>query len=118
MKKILIIDDSTADRLIVKEILQGYEIIEAKNGSVGIEIIKRADIDLVITDQYMEPINGLEAIKEMLKIKPDLRCIVITAHESVKLAVTGFRVGAVDFISKPINALELIEVVERNITKK
>ncbi len=109
MAVILIIDDTVTDRLILKKILEKdkHKVIEAHNGEKGLRLIKKhKDIDIVLTDQEMSGMKGLDILKEVLKTSdtPPL-FIMITGFSSIPLAIHFFEMGGKGFIEKPFEEI-------------
>lgn len=105
-KKILIVDDSATDRLIIKKMLTKYSILTANDGLEAMHIInKHTDIDLIILDLNMPNMDGFEVLD---KLRSDnrykrLRTIILTNYDELENEIKGLKLGAVDYIRKPIN---------------
>jgi DNA-binding NtrC family response regulator len=114
-QKILIVDDEKKIRIILEQILtdEGYEAASAESGEEGIALAKTFQPDLVLMDQNMPGMDGIETMTRMRGIRPDMTFIIITAYGSIKLAVEAIKKGAYDFISKPFDNDELIIVINR-----
>lgn len=106
MNNILIIDDEEFIRENLNRILEneGYSTFLAQKGSDGIEITGREDIDLVLLDLNLPDINGIEVLKRIKQIVPDILVIVITGYATVDSAVEALKLGAYDYIKKPFKA--------------
>lgn len=117
MQKILIIDDEPHILLMLKKMLerQGYEIDMATNGVEGIELMQKTRPDLVITDIIMPEKEGLETIREMIRIKADLKIIAMSGGGKVSaesyLKIAGI-FGASRVIAKPFSMKEMTEAVK------
>ena len=117
MQKILIVDDEPHILLMLKKMLEpsGYEIDLAANGVEGIELFKKSAEDLVITDIIMPEKEGLETIREMRRIKPDLKIIAMSGGGKVSadnyLEIARI-FGASKIISKPFTKQEMITAVQ------
>ncbi len=83
-----------------------------KNGEEGIETVKNEEIDLVLLDINLPDINGLEVLKKLKEIEPNLLVIVITGYSSVEDAVLALKLGAYDYIKKPFKA-DSIKLITR-----
>ncbi|MCK4966960.1 sigma-54-dependent Fis family transcriptional regulator, partial [bacterium] len=108
--KILLIDD---DKLILKLLKKelgdaGYEVKTAEGGADGFEKFKSGSYDLLITDYMMPDIDGIELMQKVKAIDPDFPVIVFTAYGTVKNATDALRMGAVDYIEKPLDKEELL----------
>lgn len=114
-KTILLIDDDKSFRRVIEYQLveEGYEVITADNGSIGLDILSNQKIDLVITDIRMPEMDGLELLKTLKEISYDVIVIVVTAYGSIESAVEAMRLGANDYITKPVDKNELLLKVEK-----
>lgn len=115
MKKILIVDDDTAHRTMLKVNLMGagYEIIEADDGDQVLPALDNQEVDLILMDLKMQRMDGMEAIK-MLREKGRVEpVVVITAFSSVESAVEAMKYGAMDYVTKPVD----IEALKLTIAK-
>jgi len=122
MKKILIIDDEPNILLMLKKMLEksGFEIDLAPNGLEGIRLFKESNADLVITDIIMPEKEGLETIRDMRQIKPDLKIIAMSGGGKVSAenylgAAKIF--GAAKLVAKPFTRSEMISAVEELLGK-
>lgn len=121
MKRVLIIDDEPHILLMLKKMLdrQGYEIDMATNGVEGVELFKKSGADLVITDIIMPEKEGLETIREMIRIKPGLKIIAMSGGGKVSadsyLKIAGI-FGASRSISKPFSMKEMSDAVRDLLT--
>lgn len=115
-KTILVVDDETIIRQSLCDQLEdlGFQVLEAENGQRGIELIEQEEIDLVLTDLRMPEMSGLEVIHHSKLVKPNLLIIVISGAGHIGDAVEAMRLGAYDYIVKPIKGLD---VLNHTITK-
>lgn len=117
MQKILIIDDEPHILLMLKKMLEqfGYEIDLAANGNEGIELYRKSAADLVITDIIMPEKEGLETIREMRRIRPDLKIIAMSGGGKVSadnyLEIARI-FGASRVITKPFTKKEMVSAVQ------
>lgn len=110
MKKLLIVDDSAILRMHLKGALQQYglEVVgEATNGVEALEKFKETGPNLVTMDITMPEMNGLSCTREMLKISPDVKIVVISALSSSDIAIEAVAAGARDYLRKPFEPAEL-----------
>ncbi len=107
---VLVVDDSSADRLLIKNTLSDYRVLEACDGVEAARIIEsEEEIDILILDLNMPNMDGfavLELIKNSERHKK-LRPIILTAYDEIENEIKGLKSGAVDFIHKPIHSLAL-----------
>ncbi|MEI8172673.1 MAG: sigma-54 dependent transcriptional regulator [Deltaproteobacteria bacterium] len=108
-KKILIIDDDNSFRRVLEYNLQeeGYQVLSASSGEAGLVIFAEQSLDLVITDMKMAGIGGFDVLTAIKKQSPDALVIIVTAFGAIDKAVEAMKLGAYDYITKPINRDEL-----------
>jgi two-component system, chemotaxis family, chemotaxis protein CheY len=122
MKKIMIVDDAIFMRQMLAKILvaEGFEICaEASCATEAVEKYKTIKPDLVTMDivmPMMEELDGIGAVKEIIKIDPDARIIICSVMGQQSLVVEAIRAGAKDFVTKPVQPVRLLEAV-KNILK-
>ena len=119
MKKpihILVVDDETNIRLMLRTALTsvGYTVQEATNGKEALEIIGRFVPDVMILDLSMPAVDGIAVLNQLKGVRADRkpRIIVLTAYGSIPVAVKATRLGAVDFLEKPVSPDEVREAVQ------
>jgi two-component system, NtrC family, response regulator AtoC len=114
MEKILIIDDEAFIRENVEHILgeDGYSVLGASNGRSALELIADEDLDLVLLDLNLGPENGIDVLKSLKTIDPELLVIVITGFGSVESAVEALKLGAFHYMKKPFKADALRVIVK------
>ncbi|MBI5403649.1 MAG: sigma-54-dependent Fis family transcriptional regulator [Ignavibacteriae bacterium] len=119
MKRIIIVDDESSSRAILKKIISdaGYSVTLASGGEEALKKISASRFDVMLTDLNMPLMNGIELTEKVLQIEPDMIVILITAYGSIRTAVEAIRLGAFDFLSKPVNKDELLLIISRGIEK-
>ena len=107
--KILVVDDDYSSRLFLQKILEkeNYPISQCSDGLEALEILEKQQFDLVITDLKMESVDGLELLEKIKHTDPEIAVIILTGHASTKTAIEALRLGASDYLIKPINIEEL-----------
>ncbi|MCK9419596.1 MAG: sigma-54 dependent transcriptional regulator [Nitrospirae bacterium] len=100
---ILVVDDEKDICMALNIILtkEGYSVKEAYNGEQALELIKRENFDIIMTDIKMEKMDGFEVLKQARQISPESTVVMMTAFASVLSAVEAMRAGATDYITKP-----------------
>lgn len=113
--KILVVDDDPIARDVVFSILsqEGYYVVSAKDGFEAIDVIRKENFDMLITDLVMPGIDGIELIKSSLKINPELATVIITAYGTLDSALKAIDLGAYDYITKPFKIEEILFLVAR-----
>lgn len=119
-KSILVIDDDRLIRSFISTILKedGHHIEEAGNGRSGLEKLRTAEFELVITDLRMPDISGMDVLCEGRKIRPEARWIIITAYGSIESAVEAMKMGASDYLTKPFGSPDELRHVVRRVLKE
>jgi putative two-component system response regulator len=118
--RVLVVDDAEAMRLALKDCLrlQGYEVVVAASGREALELLRSQRFDLMLTDQAMPGLSGLELTEVAARIHPDIPIVLLTGHSDVELAKASLQRGASDFVTKPVNVRELPILIERNLTRR
>jgi two-component system response regulator HydG len=115
MAVVLIIDDNDTIRdglaVIVKKL--GHEALVAANGTAGVAAFKQRAADFVITDLKMDGLGGVDVLKQITALDPDVPIMIITGFGTVETAVEAMKLGAFDFITKPIQPEVVRLKVER-----
>jgi len=119
MNKILIVDDEEPVRAGLRDILKahGFAPIEAASGKEALNIFSRTKPDAVLLDLRMPGMDGMETLREFVKLDPEVPVIMITAYGEVDSAVEAMKLGAYDFFAKPPEIDRLITSVKRAVQK-
>lgn len=117
---IIIIDDDVDICALLKRFFErkGYAVSTAFKAQEGLELIKSNSFDVVLTDFRLPDMDGLEIIKNVRTIKSDLPIIVITGYSDVAQAIKAIRLGAYEYVTKPIYPEEILLHVQKAITIK
>ncbi len=119
-KLILIVEDDSAVgeslRLLLKK--KGYAILLAPNGKEALHVFRQEAVDLVITDLVMPKMDGIQLLEAVKSLRPETEVIVISAQGTIEKAVQAMKLGAFDFIEKPINPRVISLLVERALEKQ
>lgn len=117
MKKILIIDDEVNVGLLLSKFLtrNGFEVSTAANGSAGMECLKKDEYDLVLCDFRLEDTDGREMLKSIKSLYPKTGVIIITGYSDIKMAVELIKMGAYDYITKPLYPDEILNTITKAI---
>jgi len=112
---ILLIDDDDSLRRVMEYNLheEGYRVITAADGVNGLREFQGASVDVVLTDVRMPAMDGLDLLKRLKAIQPDLPVIMITAHGTIDSAVEAMKLGAFDYLTKPFNRDQLKAAVRK-----
>lgn len=115
--KILVVDDEPSQRKMLQAnlSLEGYQVFEADDGANAIARVSEEFFDLILMDNRMSHMDGIEALKEIKKISPGIPVIIITAYASVETAVEALQAGAHDYLTKPLDIEELKFKVQQSL---
>ena len=116
-KVILIVDDDAGVRESLNKVLskEGYQTLEAEDGEKALNICRQQLVHVIITDLRMPGMDGVELLKAVKLLLPDVAVIMMTAYGSVEKAVEALKQGASDFILKPFKRIEIEKAVKKAI---
>ncbi len=119
MASILIIDDEQSIRRSLSEILsyEKYTTAVAEDAMKGLELFDKNDYDVVLCDIKMPKIDGIEALQKMQELKPDVPVIMLSGHGNIDTAVETIKLGAFDFIEKPVDLNRLLITLKNALDK-
>jgi two-component system, NtrC family, nitrogen regulation response regulator NtrX len=119
-KTILIADDEPGIRSSLQKLLEfeSYRVVLAEDGARALDILRDRAVDLVLLDIKMPGLDGLEVLSQMHKDQPQLPVVIISGHGSIQTAVEATRLGAYDFIEKPIDADRMLLVIRNGLAQR
>jgi DNA-binding NtrC family response regulator len=117
---ILVIEDERSQREALREILagEGYEVETAPDGETGLARLQETGFEIVLTDMALPGLGGMEILKYLVRHRPDSLCIIVTGYATIKNSVAAMRLGAYDYLAKPVDPQELKLVVKRALERK
>jgi two-component system NtrC family response regulator len=112
---VLIVEDGQTQREMLRDFLRenGHEASEAKQGEEALDLLSRNYFDLLLIDYKMPGMDGMELLKRVKQINPEIDVIMMTAYGTIETAVQAMKAGAADYITKPIELDELLLLVDR-----
>ena len=119
--KILIAEDEKTQRDLLEGFLkkEGFSVEAVANGREALQRLQGGFFDIVALDYKMPELDGLQTLKEIRKLDPDLPVIMMTAYGTIETAVASMKEGALDYLTKPIDLEELLikfrKIMERSI---
>jgi two-component system nitrogen regulation response regulator NtrX len=118
MTTILIIDDEPGIRRTLASILEdeSYQVFTAEDALIGMEILKKERINLIFLDVLLPNLGGIEALERIRKEWPDAEVVVISGHANVDMAVRAVKLGAFDFLEKPLSLDKVLTVCRNALT--
>jgi signal transduction histidine kinase len=117
-KTVLIVDDEAVIRDLCKRVLHDYEVVEAGDGAEALEIFLKGGIDVILTDVMMPRMDGIELLKSLKDREPTVVVIIMTGFADKELILKALKADADDFITKPLNLLQLKSAVDKALVKK
>jgi two-component system, response regulator YesN len=113
-QRILVVDDdATLEELLTIFLGEGYEISGATTGAEALGTVCRESIDLVVLDHRLPDRTGLEVLTELRSTCPGLPVVMLTGYGSEWICAAAFRLGVTDYLQKPVDAVDLVDVVHR-----
>lgn len=118
-KNILVVDDEKSQREILEMILsgEGYKVTTAAGGEAAVKFSRENRFDLVLTDLKMPGMDGIELLSNLLNLDSSIIVILLTAHGSIESAKEALRRGAFDYLEKPYDREQLLNVINRALAK-
>ena len=118
--RLVVIDDEVNAAAALETLLKedGYDVARAHDARSGLQLVERHDPDLVLTDLRMPGMDGIELLAKIKELRPETMVIVMTAYGTVKTAVKAMKLGAEDYLGKPIDVEELEVVLQKALERK
>ncbi|WCM61567.1 response regulator [Paenibacillus polymyxa] len=116
-KKVLIVDDQNGIRILLMEVFgsEGYETFQAANGKIALEIVEKEPPDLVLLDMKIPGMDGLEILKHLKTMNPDIKVIMMTAYGEMDMIKEATELGALMHFTKPFDIDEMRIAVNKQL---
>ncbi len=119
LPNILIVDDEIGPRESLRMILKPhYNVYAVESGYAAIQMVRQIEMDVITLDLKMPGMSGIDTLKEIRLIDPDVMIIIITGYGTLKSAIEAIRYGVFDYIPKPFNVPEIISIIEKSIQRR
>ncbi|HEB29699.1 hypothetical protein LCGC14_2083900 [marine sediment metagenome] len=92
---------------------EGYKVTTAESGEEAVELLKKTEFDLVMTDQVMNGLNGTQVLKKVKELNPVTKVIILTGYDTLAVAIDALRLHADDFLLKPCDPKDMINKVKQ-----
>src|SRR6266540_1754176 len=117
--RVLVVDDEAFFQALFRDLLQaaGHQVRVAASGDAALKLMAEEHFDLLVTDVVMPGLDGIALAREARRRDPDLEAVAITGHDDVRLAVQAMKAGRADFLTKPVDRDELVQVCERALAR-
>jgi len=111
---ILVVDDEQGIREVLQDVLadEGHRVIPVEDGFKALEVLEEGTVDLVILDVWLPNMGGIDVLKRIRDNWPEIEVVVISGHANINMAVQAVKIGAFDFLEKPLSLEKTITVVE------
>ncbi len=118
--RVLIVDDEDDFRETIVKRLNARKIQAegAASGVKALEVLKDKDFDVIVLDVKMPDMDGIETLRHIKKMKPEIEVIMLTGHASVEFGLKGMQLGAFDYVMKPAPLNELLDTIGQAYNKK
>ena len=113
--RILVADDDETVREVIETLLsqQGYVVIPVADGAAALDQLRSVEFHFVITDLKMPGADGIEVLRQALRMNPDASVVILTAHGTLDTTLDAMQEGAYDYLTKPFKSQEIIILAER-----
>ncbi len=116
---ILIVDDEIGPRESLRMILKpNYNVYAVESGYAAIQMVQQVEMDVLTLDLKMPGISGIDTLKEIRTIDPEVMVIIITGYGTLKSAIEAIRYGVFDYIPKPFNVPEILSIIDKSIQRR
>lgn len=119
-KRMLIVDDKESIREVLRDFFEseGFDVFQAADGAIALEIGRTERFDVVLVDLKMPPPDGLEVLKELRHICPETAVLILTGYPSNESVADALRLGCNGYVGKPIELKRLKELVHEAMVKR
>jgi DNA-binding NtrC family response regulator len=116
-KPILIVDDEPIVRESIRDWLKnsGYQVATAETGEEALEMVEKEDFSVVVLDVRLPGKTGIKVLQELKALKPQIKSIIITAYPTAEMSAEAKKLGAVDFLIKPIAPDDLERLIKETL---
>lgn len=118
--RVFIVDDEDDFRETIVKRLNARKIQAegAASGIKALEVLKEKDFDVIVLDVKMPDMDGIETLRHIKQMKPEIEVIMLTGHASVEFGLKGMQLGAFDYVMKPAPLNELLDTLGQAYNKK
>jgi len=118
-KIVLIVDDEAILRESLGDYLKDtYQVVTAGTGEEALELVEKQDFDILVIDVRLPGKTGLQVLREVKESKPYIKSVVITAYPSAESAVEAMKLGAIDYLAKPVAPDKLEMLIRESLLEK
>jgi two-component system response regulator HydG len=112
---VLVVDDEAGNRESLEKIFQreGMRVLTCDSGRAALDLCRAQRVDVVLTDLMMPGMSGIDLLRALEAVAPDVEVVLMTAHGTIETAVEAMREGAYDFVEKPLRRLQIVKTVRK-----
>jgi DNA-binding NtrC family response regulator len=116
---VLVVDDEAENRLALTKIFEreGFRVLSADGGRAALDQVRLHRVHVVVTDLMMPQMSGLELLKALSAVAPDVEVVMMTAYGTIETAVESMRGGAYDFVEKPLKRVSIVKSVQKALER-
>ncbi len=119
LPNVLIVDDEIGPRESLRMILKpNYNVFTVESGNAAIQMTQQISMDVITLDLKMPGLSGIDTLKEIRMVDPDVMIIIITGYGTLKSAIEAIRYGVFDYIPKPFNVPEIIAIIDKSVQRR
>ena len=117
MSSVLVVDDEKNIRETLKDVLEdeGYEVHLAQDGKNALEVLKNRQFDVMLLDLWLPEIGGMDVLKTVKEKYGNIQIIIISGHGTIDTAVKATKIGAFDFIEKPLSIDRVLKIIDHAV---
>jgi len=117
MRTVLVVDDEKNIRETLKDVLEdeGYNVLLAEDGKQAIDTLKTSRVDVMLLDLWLPKIGGMEVLDRVKRQYVEVEIIIVSGHGTIDTAVKATKIGAFDFIEKPLSLDRVLNVVDHAV---
>ncbi|MBN2387721.1 MAG: response regulator transcription factor [Anaerolineales bacterium] len=117
---LLVVDDEPVERQTLTDILrlEGYHVFSVANGEAAVDFVRQNPIDVIVLDLRMPGMSGLDVVKVVNQMDPDIEIVLLTAHGSMETAIDALRSRVHDYLLKPASPTQILESVARGLARR
>ncbi|NJD09482.1 MAG: sigma-54-dependent Fis family transcriptional regulator [Gemmatimonadetes bacterium] len=118
--RVLAVDDEQVVCEAIRRVLEeeGYQVTTTTSARAGLELIRKESFDLLLLDIKMPEVSGIEFLREARSVSPDTEAIIVTGYATIETAVEAIKLGAFDYLEKPVSPPQLVVVAARALERR
>ncbi len=117
---LLVVDDDESNLTSIRKIFEreGYRVLTAPEGQRALELCRQHVVDVALSDLMMPGMSGIDLVKALQTVSPDVEVVMMTAYGTIEKAVSAMRAGAYDFVEKPLKRMHIVKTVRKAVERR